>query len=199
MICDYQFTLGEPAALFQKSHPDWIPKKNMGHSNIKPCNLERYDRLVNRSGNTLSMEVEVDSSSMDVDVDNSVVEDFSSGSISTQTDLTQEYISNLEEENSNLKEEVSCLKTSLAYCLPLTEEELKKDEEKLRFYTGLPNFFYTNDSFQFDLTIYHSYTQKRNFSISRICPHPCAPTTQPVLPRSRVSLWGIKANCFTHL
>ena len=47
-------SIGEPAALFQKSHYDWVLTQKLGPDYLKPSDPERYERAQSR--NTLRAE-----------------------------------------------------------------------------------------------------------------------------------------------
>ena len=43
-LCSDHFVTGKPAALFQKSHPDWAPTLRLGHSTVKEESSSRWER-----------------------------------------------------------------------------------------------------------------------------------------------------------
>ena len=47
-ICSRHFEGGQPASLYDTTHPGWLPTLHMGHENVRPADNERYERLQRR-------------------------------------------------------------------------------------------------------------------------------------------------------
>ena len=149
-------SIGEPAALFEKSHYDWIPTQKLGHDYLKPSDPARYERAQSR--NRERMEVSV---SEPIDLSNEVEMEIDEGvrfcSISTQTDMTLEDIEGYINQHDKLQEEVENLKKIVTENAPLDKKEFEDNDGKVKFYTGLPNLYILMSLFEF-ITPYISHT-----------------------------------------
>ena len=144
--------LGKPADLYDQTHPDWAPTKNMGHSSSsvsKPSSqsaLARQKRAKERQNkkrkcvqelfkeidceSEMNIIGEGDSEKENTDVKTSAGEETRSlecTSIAIQTDLSMQDIEELE----NLKQ------SQEAGNSVLSQSWFEADEERVKFYTGL--------------------------------------------------------------
>ena len=133
---------GKPSTIYDKNNPDWAPSQNLGYDfrGVSVTSRARYERTQGRSEKRrrsecasalLDLSCHQPSDEIeDVDEDLSLIED--STVKDCQTDITGDYITGLEKENTSLKEK---LKMS-----SLNEDSFKGDNEKVLFYTGLPKW-----------------------------------------------------------
>ena len=133
---------GKPSTIYDKNNPDWAPNQNLGYDfrGVSVTSHERYERTQGRSEKrrrsecaSALLDLSCHQSSDEignVDEDASLFED--STVKGCQTDITGDYITGLEKENTSLKEK---LKMS-----SLNEDSFKGDNEKVIFYTGLPKW-----------------------------------------------------------
>ena len=127
---------GKPSAIYGKNNPDWAPNQNVGYDFrfVSVTRHERYERTQGRSEKQrrsecacalLDLSCHQPSDEIeDGDEDASLIED--STVKDCQTDITGDYITGLEKENTSLKEK---LKMS-----SLNEDSFKGDNEKVHFF-----------------------------------------------------------------
>ncbi|XP_029957071.1 uncharacterized protein LOC115395600 [Salarias fasciatus] len=156
-VCDLHFVSGHPSDLFPPDTIDWLPSVNLGHSKFPappPGALAREERARRRNKRRKDLEgadslvaLQNDSSSdCATDVcepmeDHTYIrqpEERETGQ-ECQTDLTGTAITGMQDEINRLTAENLGLKKKLATA-EFGEESLKDDEEKVRFYTGLPTY-----------------------------------------------------------
>ena len=133
--------LGKPSSVYDKSSLDWAPNQNLGYDfrGVSVTSRERYERLQGlsekwRRSECASFLLELtchqpSDENEEVDEDAANIED--STVKECQTKITLDYISGLEKENASLKEKLKM--TSF------NEDSFKEDNDKVLFYTGLPN------------------------------------------------------------
>ncbi|XP_072219756.1 uncharacterized protein [Leuresthes tenuis] len=149
-----------------ETHPDWKPSLHLGHDEVKATDKERFARRVKRHKknrettvdkvvSSAPQEVEVKAQEEEVEVTPQVIEvvvkdeEEEEEVTHRDTDLPQtseneslkehkldlslvDEISRLREENARLTNELAQLK--------MTEQFLKDDDEKVKYYTGLPSY-----------------------------------------------------------
>ena len=133
--------LGEPSSIYDKTNPDWAPNQNLGYDfrGISASSQERYERTQERIEKRRRSEyacvlLELSHKS----TDDMLAKGDASPSVEEnrvkdcQTEITNDYITSLDMENTSLKEK---LKLS-----SLNEEFFREDNDKVSFYTGLPNW-----------------------------------------------------------
>ena len=147
MVCIFT---GRPAYEMYENDPDWIPTKDMGND-TKCSDTDRHSRAKARSdkkeavsallslGGACRTEMD-ESTECDLMDDQVVSQDMHTMSISTQTELTSFDITNMETELNNLYEEKRCLQERVNYTMPFSKESFENDDDKTKFYTGLPSF-----------------------------------------------------------
>nr|XP_033940136.1 DNA repair protein RAD52 homolog isoform X1 [Pseudochaenichthys georgianus]XP_033940137.1 DNA repair protein RAD52 homolog isoform X1 [Pseudochaenichthys georgianus] len=149
-VCGDHFTPSKPVALFDKNHPDWAPSVKLGHEKItapSPATHARYKRARKRSSiaplDLYSMVSDIPSPEEPAPVLGATGEE--EGMIepetgtATQTDLTGEMIDKMSFEINNVTTENVNLKEKLVKST-ISESTFKGDDDRVRFYTGLPTF-----------------------------------------------------------
>lgn len=126
-----------------KENVDWAPSVDLGHSSTKKHNPERSSRLVQRQEKIKRNESAA--ALLDLSQATEPEEDFDDieplfKEMAIQTELDMESLNNMDEEIKRLSVENDNLKNQLKD-KTLDEEWLKNDDEKVLFYTGLPNWF----------------------------------------------------------
>ena len=158
-VCEDHFIGKSPAKLFDKTNPDWIPTVNMGYQNKVSTNImARYNRSKDRGKDAPVVRVEScsvvvpmpeKSSNVSVSSPSSFNIDFeieeaakkiSSISISaaTQTELTASTVGAMEEELLRLNVTMLGLKKEISLH-KIGSLEWFINDQKVKFYTGLPN------------------------------------------------------------
>ncbi|XP_067277025.1 uncharacterized protein [Pseudorasbora parva] len=138
-VCSLHFHSGKPSNEMYNTHPDWAPSLNLGHTDMKPTETARYQRLEKRkrqrTDSTPAMnEIVIDDLVPRVETP-APVEDGVDQRLMTECDFCQrrrDEINRLMEENRALKCELSHRK--------MDEHFLKDDNVKVKYYTGLPHF-----------------------------------------------------------
>ena len=107
---------GKPSAIYDKNNPDWAPNQNLGYDfrGVSVTSHARYERTQGRSEKRrrsecasalLDLSCHQPSDEIeDVDEDASLIED--STVKDCQTDITGDYMTGLEKENTSLKEKL---------------------------------------------------------------------------------------------
>ncbi|XP_064479077.1 uncharacterized protein LOC135392290 [Ornithodoros turicata] len=147
-VCSLHFVQGEPALLHDTISPDWAPSLNMGYER-NPVRTEavvgRYERAKRRAKAMCSehriRKAESHSDSTEIGTENNNDDDPVTKALGTsvQTDLHQEHIEQLQQDNMALRCEVLHLRQKLS-SLELTQEHFKENHEYVKFYTGLPSY-----------------------------------------------------------
>ena len=157
-VCSRHFVSGKPADLYDETNPDWLPTLNLGHGKKRTvsgkASTERWERkkarteaaarrkeeqVLHSTGTSFTTTVNAFVGCHTADVEES---ETVGGTVecSTQTELTSDSITDLEEGLSRYR----CAVDDLTFrcrqiVLPLSEETMQSDECVV-FYTGLPNF-----------------------------------------------------------
>ncbi|XP_041847320.1 uncharacterized protein LOC121643832 [Melanotaenia boesemani] len=159
-VCSRHFHSGQPAYEMLESHPDWKPSLHLGHSEVKATDKERFVRLVRRRGvttlnkmeNSTLQEVKVKAQEEEQEVTPHMIEVVvkeeeeevevtheeddvpqTPNEESTEEPLLDSSVDEeIVKENGHLKNELAEFK--------MTEQFLKDDDEKVKYYTGLPSY-----------------------------------------------------------
>lgn len=135
-VCSLHFHSGKPANEMYKSHLDWAPSLNLGHTDMKATNTARHGRLEKRKQQRPDSTPVMNETVIDdlVPLVEAPVEDGADQRLMTECDFCQrrrDEIDRLLEENRALKCELSQRK--------MDEHFLKDDNVKVKYYTGLPH------------------------------------------------------------
>ena len=135
--------LGKPSALHDRNNPDWIPTLNLGHARFQSGvgSVERYNRQqsrIKRKGEPNTQDEEKAAKQVCTSPDITGVEEPPIQNTDCQTDLSGTDIKMLHDECHALQEEVQMLRRANANLICGTEAFFDSDE-KVLFYTGLPN------------------------------------------------------------
>ena len=166
-VCSDHFVNGKPSKLFESNHQDWTPSVNMGY-NKKIESISRHSRRLNRNlekdytvdkkkcnlgedshSNTSELQEQVNLNESKVelinisdneDYERSPInfENFSFSHVQTQTDVTTDLIDIKEKEFVNTNHMLYKLQKEISLLHPGTREWFAS-EEKVKFYTELPN------------------------------------------------------------
>ena len=136
--------MGKPSSIFDKNNPDWAPSQNLGHDyqKVTATSQERYNRTQERnekrrrSGSAFAF-LELSKPSTTEDQANTYIDE--SNCKACQTDITAEYFTETLENDERLEKENASLKEKLKLN-SLCKESFEEDNEKVLFYTGLPNW-----------------------------------------------------------
>ena len=156
-VCSDHFVTGKPAALFQKSHPDWAQTLRLGHSDVKEESSSSWERLKERSEKRPSSQIEglgqhssvahqycldviAPSTSDELENHNERVSS-SAAFVSTevQTELSMGDIDNMEQKLPALENKNNNLKEKIFLMIPIDIARLEQDKEMVLFLTGIPN------------------------------------------------------------
>lgn len=118
-----------------ETDPDWAPSLHMGHDKVKPTDAKRSDRAKQREMAKQQQQINTDVTEPEPSEDVVAV-----GEACTQTELTGSDIDSMQDELNALYEEKRNLKQKLKDNEMFTSESFESDDEKVRFYTGLPSF-----------------------------------------------------------
>lgn len=152
--------LGKPAHFLEVNSPDWAPTLNMGYEMSASSNAtrsSRYERLLKRTEaadtteKVIREEQEILHVEQEIQMCNEALTNtFTSSEITTasetsviegvyvQTNISENYITSLEEEVLKKNEEIENLRSTLCKCT-WTEDSFKDNNKKLKYYTGLPS------------------------------------------------------------
>ena len=155
--CSDHFVTGKPAALFQKSHPDWAPTLCLGHSNVQEETSSHWERRKERLGKRTASQLKglvqptavanqnslgntepttfVELKNFPDEVDSST---FTSSEI--QTELSMGDIDNIEQKLAAIENENKNLKEKILSLIPIDFSRLERDKEMVLFLTGIPNY-----------------------------------------------------------
>ncbi|XP_062576036.1 uncharacterized protein LOC134237904 [Saccostrea cucullata] len=155
-ICSDHFVTGKPSSLYQDCDPDWAPSKNLGHQKSQPVQ-PTPDRTIRIKGRVEkkkyfeaarslislfeSRGTEDDENPPEEPEQSSELSTTNESGLSSQSELCQcgVTISTMETEVNHLTVENNSLKEQLK-STTLTEETFRKDDEKVKSFTGLPSF-----------------------------------------------------------
>ena len=152
-VCSEHFVSGQPSTLYENTHPDWAPSRNLGHDEkrVKANGGVRYARPVERAVKRSRIEDVQDDQDEHFDICASKsdtahnVNDLESGT-AVQTSLTQEDVNStdkkivqLEGENNYLEGQMAMLKQQMQE-KKLDEEAFRDSDAKVWYYTGLPTW-----------------------------------------------------------
>ncbi|XP_046553592.1 uncharacterized protein LOC124263025 [Haliotis rubra] len=144
-VCSDHFVGGSPSALYQDTHPDWIPTLKLGYGKADNDNKgSRFSRLQERKEasrlRNLRFDLEVEEELCEAESDTEPVDQ--------EHDITPEQelksckieIDILKSENESLKHENNLLKKIVHKMKANNTEDFEGDDDKVRYYTGLPSF-----------------------------------------------------------
>ncbi|XP_014678815.1 PREDICTED: uncharacterized protein LOC106818641 [Priapulus caudatus] len=151
-ICSDHFITGKPSTLFDCTNPDWAPTINLGHDKVTEASAardsKRYKRTLGREEKKKSFDAASALLQLQIPYDEdepgstNTVHEIAT-EIPTQTDLKaaaiaamQTELQRLLTENKNLKQQLSSEK--MKFDLNFFNDE--DDDEKVKYYTGLPDF-----------------------------------------------------------
>uniref|UniRef100_A0A1A7Z2F6 THAP-type domain-containing protein n=2 Tax=Iconisemion striatum TaxID=60296 RepID=A0A1A7Z2F6_9TELE len=162
-VCSLHFYSGKPAEETLETHPDWVPSLHLGHNEVKANNIERFIRQERRqdtkvplTGQNVGMWAPLVTKSKTKDEQEGiphtvevVLGDEEEEQIKQEDfdllrtideESTEEFVfeQRRHDEIRNLLEEHKHLENEFAE-LKLAEQYLK-DDEKVKYYTGLPNY-----------------------------------------------------------
>ncbi|XP_065645260.1 uncharacterized protein LOC136075753 [Hydra vulgaris] len=158
-VCSDHFITGKPSKLFEKSHPNWIPNQSMGYEK-KLADVTRHERAIDRQFRLMQdvsnaipkkeLQVVVPcpidftdtiSHSRIHDIEFELVSEVCKNNLKDsfcQTEITNKHIVSMDKEITSLKSEICNLMSELSFLNVGTIEWFVSDE-KVLFYTGLPN------------------------------------------------------------
>ena len=149
-VCSEHFVSGQPSKLYESTHPDWAPSRNLGHDEkrAKASGGMRYARAVERAVKRSRIEDDQDEHfdicESESDTEHNV-NDLESGT-AVQTSLTQEEVNSMEKKLVQLEGEKNYLEGQLAMLKQeiqekkLDEEAFRDNDAKVSYYTGLPTW-----------------------------------------------------------
>ncbi len=162
-ICSRHFISGKPAALEDQNNPDWLPTLHLGHSKAMTAKKaeatkDRFVRVkvreakkdfVSQRNEECPASTEIDCSMVNtsygntsivstVDCNEDLVRD-----AAVQTEITSTMMDDEKRKHMEDDLEIETLQLelqSLTSALPFSEEVLECDDERVKFYTGLPKY-----------------------------------------------------------
>ena len=160
------FSVGRPAALYDYTNPDWITSLKLGYETGSEvaADLNRYDRKRARetrketdhpSGNTVkqprlhspnntcSCSIQTDMHMPSILQTNLVNVD-----CEVQTDVSMKQFSGIQKELSELQQEVFHERQEINQ-FRMSPETLENDNEKVKYFTGLPSYAVLSTLFQY--------------------------------------------------
>ena len=163
--CNYLFfvyLLGQPSKLFMTKDIDWAPSKRLGHEKFKVTDVEGIlqrnnksaermkKRLLNYKDVNVQSEKKKPACSLHRQLDETseqnrfpvmeeAPEDVQRKDAPCQIELSSIDIANMEDDLKRSTEEINKLKREVLSA-SLTQESFENNDEKVLFYTGLPNF-----------------------------------------------------------
>ncbi|XP_069128215.1 uncharacterized protein [Argopecten irradians] len=156
-VCSEHFVSGKPSSLYPENSIDWAPSLKLGHQKVKLTNptpergyrlkgrvqkrrnVEAAQSLVALFNSKEIMTVNEESEEPHSDIQMDIVDDDADNEKSMQTDLSSVTINGMENELNRLLVENIALKEQLA-ASSISEETFKFDDEKVKYFTGLPSF-----------------------------------------------------------
>ncbi|XP_070173715.1 uncharacterized protein [Littorina saxatilis] len=150
-VCSQHFHSGKPSYEMMETDPDWAPSLLLGHSEMKTTDTGRHGRQKNRAATKQLLQEATEAVMIDNgeaeggDVhaeDDSHHEEMEDGEntrlreevtqLEQERDMMRGEINRLLEENRELKKKLASRE--------IVEESFQGDNEKVRFYTGLPSY-----------------------------------------------------------
>ncbi|XP_046558967.1 uncharacterized protein LOC124268010 [Haliotis rubra] len=150
-VCSDHFISGARNK-YDETNPDWVPNKNLGYDVKSPTKSAiRHERLQNRKQTIKMNEAAISLLELSASVSEPPCAEEVDGVDSTEatdTELTDaemlefanERISELEFENARLKEQNECLQNIVHKMKANLPEDFEDDNDKVKYYTGLPSF-----------------------------------------------------------
>ena len=125
-----------PSKLYETTHPDWIPSRNLGHREFEKIELDgtRYSRAAERG---VKRRLQENNTTTSIDTESGTA---------VQTTLTMCDITNVEERLVQMEDEQASIRSELEVVkIKMNQSNLEEDafsnnDEKVAFYTGLPNW-----------------------------------------------------------
>ncbi|XP_046856171.1 uncharacterized protein LOC124449281 [Xenia sp. Carnegie-2017] len=151
-VCSLHFATGKPSALTDQTNPDWAPSQNLGHTYVEKVDVDRYARISERNEKrkrSESIETVLSAVTQSTLTNHLVDEEHGATSASlsesesnnkySQTELSLDKITAMKSEINRLTQENLELKNKISD-VTLDEKSFLNDDEKVLFYTGLPNW-----------------------------------------------------------
>ncbi|XP_046847361.1 uncharacterized protein LOC124440976 isoform X2 [Xenia sp. Carnegie-2017] len=168
-VCGEHFVKGRPSNVYDEHDVDWAPTLKLGHQKLKPIResaIKRNDRNKKRylkrrhseaavalldlqklarlesnvhqehehpGENNLYLQQKSNINHAECQTERQVQY------VECQTDLTVNYLKSMEEDIKRCNEEICTLKEKALEAL-ISRRSFEKDNDKTKFYTGLPNF-----------------------------------------------------------
>ena len=140
------YVAGKPSALYDSTNPDWAPSLQLGHNKVTDVaaarDTDRHQRVLGRKRKKL----DIDAASVLVELQDAapeIAETATETGMASQTELHSTTIAAMQIEIQQLLSENLRLKTDLQVSIEKTKLErdfLKENDEKVKYYTGLPDF-----------------------------------------------------------
>lgn len=151
-ICSRHFISGKPAALYDDTNPDWLPNLHLGHSKklqARKETTERWERRLARTNKCVTHDTSDQLRAAETLLSLSSSENPPSPceqdqhlvvklDTATQTYMTSASIDQMTRELYSSSDKIRDLSGKLTQCIAFSETSLK-DDDTVRFYTGLPN------------------------------------------------------------
>lgn len=161
------FFSGAKAALYDKDNVDWVPTLRMGHSKIKPLTPSALARKERAKGRQSRCVAEINSFSQeDIDAAETLCElsnkagthieeivqpstilihdetqtEWLKTEVGVQTDVTGDFLDKLYAYSLETNEELYRLRDQAMNKQETDSSTLEKDNERVKYYTGLPSF-----------------------------------------------------------
>ncbi|XP_053176090.1 uncharacterized protein LOC128359792 [Scomber japonicus] len=131
-VCSLHFQSGQPAYEMLETHHDWTPSLLLGHNEVKVPDKDRFARHLKRHKNQAEKTVERAGDQVDRIEESSLEEEGMCEEECVQCKPRCDEINRLLEENRNLKRKLAEKE--------FTEEFLKRDDSRVKYYTELPNY-----------------------------------------------------------
>ncbi|XP_066303870.1 uncharacterized protein [Branchiostoma lanceolatum] len=151
-VCSLHFISGKPASLYSFTDPDWAPTQHLGHNKVDiTLGVARSVRAAERNNKRIKIEEDGYSTGGIIDPPSPVVPNIHVAAkcdAGCQTELTGEDIDRMQCTVQYLTEQQDNLKTQLL-SLQINENSFSnRGDDKVRFYSGLPNFLILMNVFQ---------------------------------------------------
>lgn len=128
--------------LYDQDNPDWVPTVNMGFKQLSTPDVAngRYQRRIDRSRKADAAQTLLSFSQLvEADGDEENITPQEDGTAS-QTDMTSKTIDSMQNEINYLQDQNEDLKQQLRRDSPYSMESLRDNDEKVKYFTGLPGF-----------------------------------------------------------